>query len=175
MERLKATAVLLVLSNVLSVRCVCFTDVAMITINTVFISATTRKNVALDKNTFASSSIVNHQVLVDGQYSDGVKIKSREWVGVDLGQTEHVDSVQVYFKHTSSKKRVNLLNVNSSQDLCPGDCIPSGNTTQRTLHKSSGQIVALCEYQHGTTYTNISPKYNNRIIHRNSFSIVAFL
>ena len=109
MKRLQASVVLLVLSNVLSVRCVCFTDVAMITIITVFISATTRKNVALDKNTFASSSIVNHQVLVDGQcMEDEVQIRSREWVGVDLGQTEHVDSVQVYFKYTSSKKRVNL-------------------------------------------------------------------
>ena len=80
---------------------------------TVFISATTRKNVALDKTTFASSSIVNHAVLVDGRSSDEVKIRPGEWVGVDLGQTEHVDSVQVYFKHASSKNRGNLLNLNS--------------------------------------------------------------
>ena len=87
---------------------------AMITIITVFISATMRKNVAHDKNTFASSSIVNHQVLVDGDYSDEVQIGPGEWVGVDLGQTEHVDSGQVYFKHANSKKRGNLLNLHSS-------------------------------------------------------------
>ena len=97
----------------LGLQCVCFTDVAMIITITVFISATTRKNVALDKNTFASSSIVNHAVLVDDRYSDEVRIRSGEWVGVDLGQTEHVDSVHVYFKHASSKKRGNLLNLNS--------------------------------------------------------------
>ena len=80
----------------------------MIAIITVFISGTTRKNVALDKNTFASSSIENQQLLVDGHYSDEVKMKYSEWVGVDLGQTEHVDSVHVYFNHTSSKKGCNL-------------------------------------------------------------------
>ena len=90
-------------------RCICFTHVAMITVITVFISETTRKNVALDKNTFASSSIVNHRVLVDGRSSDRVKIRPSKWVGVDLGQTEHVDSVQVYFQNASSKKCGNLL------------------------------------------------------------------
>ena len=56
---------------------------------------------------------MNHAVLVDGEYSENIRMTDvNEWVGVDLGQTEHVDSVQVYFGHASSKKRGNLFNLN---------------------------------------------------------------
>ena len=72
-----------------------------------FISATTRKNIALHKNTFASSSSLKHQKLVDGDYSESIRMNdTNEWVGVDLGHTEHVDSVQVYFKQKTSKQTV---------------------------------------------------------------------
>ncbi|KAK2176088.1 hypothetical protein NP493_684g00030 [Ridgeia piscesae] len=71
---------------------------------TMFISATTRKNIALHKNTFASSSSLKHQKLVDGDYSESIRMNdTNEWVGVDLGHTEHVDSVQVYFKQKTSR------------------------------------------------------------------------
>ena len=103
-----------------------------------FISAATRKNVALGKNTFASSSSVNHQVLVDGDYSDHVRVSdANEWVGVDLGQTEHVDSVQVYFNRTTSKQNAQMVKIFSG--------FPS--VTQRTLDTFSCQIVVLSEWQ----------------------------
>ena len=83
------------------------------------ISAKTRKNVALNKNTSASSSSVKHQVLVDGYYSENIRMTDiNDWVGVDLGRTEHVDSVHVYFGHASSKKRGNLLNLNYVLRFC---------------------------------------------------------
>ena len=63
-----------------------------------FVSHTAHRNIAKGKPTHSSPNYVSIPELVDGLDTVFVEVQPDKWVAVDLGQTEHIQSVRLRLK-----------------------------------------------------------------------------